>query len=98
MPTIATELGRIATIDIGAVMSGVARDGRLGIGMFGPLTEWNTVNVLLYDLLNALQWDVDKAAKNLDPAARDFREHDEQITAELTQLLEQLNHNPREPW
>jgi hypothetical protein len=99
MPTIADELTTIASTLMTAQMAPLKRDGDLGIGFYGPSTQWFELRFLLFELLKDLAWEVRMGARNLDLAIRDLEGVDtaaSQAFQEVVALMQEGS--PHDPW
>ncbi|MEX8057202.1 hypothetical protein [Microbacterium sp. 16-032] len=91
MPNIAGELTEIAPLNMTALISDANRDAALGVGGDGILPEWYAINITLCQLLDEMQRDVVNSAHNLEYAARDIQQHDDDSAQALRRIVEQMD-------
>ncbi len=91
MPAVADELDRIGNLALQSRTSwAVTRDASIGIGATGPSSSVSEMNLLLYELVKELAWEVRNGARNLELAIADLDRQDAKVAEELAKIVERI--------
>ncbi len=92
MPAVADELDAIGNLALASRTStAVARDASIGIGASGPSASVSAINLLLYELVKELAWEVRTGARNLELAIADLDRQDARVAEELAKIVERIS-------